>query len=244
MGLKRPAQFLRAATILWSAWLAPVLADPITVFTAELPPFVRLENGEITGSHFEILQEMARRADIDLDIKVMPWKRSQIAAKNTPNSLIMSLGRSASREAHYGWVAKIYVTNEVFVSIGEPVDSLVEAGRLARVTALAGSPRARKLEEAGLSNVHVSRNTEIAAGLLTMGRANAWYTLDHRALYAFETLGISTDDVVLGKALHSIDVWIASNVIFDPKVSAALAGALDDMRADGTLDAIVLKYSP
>jgi hypothetical protein len=135
------------------------------------------------------------------------------------------------------------VTNELFVSSGDPINSLEEAATLTSITVLAGSPRARKLDKAGLTNVHVSMNTEIAAGRLTLGRAQAGYTMDHRALYAIKSLGVSRDSITLGDPLHSIDIWIASNKVFDTQVAATLAKMLEDMRADGAYDAIIRKYT-
>ncbi|MEM5477436.1 transporter substrate-binding domain-containing protein [Pacificibacter sp. AS14] len=220
-----------------------VQAEPITVFTADLPPFVIEAEGGDLGSMREILNEMALRAGIELDYKIQPWTRSQKDAQKTPNALIIPVGRNPSREPNYNWVVKTIVTNELFVSGGDPVNSLDDAKKLKSVTALAGSPRERKLNEAGLTNVNVSRNTELAAKLLTSGRADAWYTLDHRALYAIKSLGVSTDSVKLGTALSSTDLWVASSKEFDPAIAAALVKALEDMRADGAYDAIVQKYT-
>lgn len=243
MGVIKPVLALGVAISLLNTWLAPASAEPITVFTAELPPFVTRENGEVSGSLGEILLEMGQRADIELEFRFMPWKRSQVEVQNTPHALILAVGRNPAREAHYNWIVKTFVTNELFVSRGDPINSLEEAAALTSITALAGSPRARKLDEAGLTNVHVSRNTEIAAGLLTMGRSEAWYTLDHRALYAIKSLGVSTDSITFGDPLHSIDIWIASNKVFDTQVAATLAKALEDMRADGAYDVILRKYT-
>jgi polar amino acid transport system substrate-binding protein len=243
MGVIKPVLTLGIAVSLLNTWIAPASAEPITVFTAELPPFVTRENGEVSGSLGEILLEMGQRADIELKFKFMPWKRSQVEVQNTPYALILAVGRNPTREAHYNWIVKTFVTNELFVSSGDPINSLEEAAALTSVTVLAGSPRARKLDEAGLTNVHVSRNTEIAAGLLMIGRADAWYTVDHRALYAIKSLGISTESITLGDPLHSIDVWIASNKVFDTQVATSLATALGDMRADGAYDTIIRKYT-
>lgn len=234
---------LGVVVALMRLWIDPVSAEPITVFTSELPPFVAQENGEVSGTFGDILLEMGRRADINLDFKFLPWRRSQIEVQNTPNALILALGRNAEREPQYNWIVKIFVTNEIFVSRENPINSLEEAAALTSVTALAGSPRARKLDEAGLTNVHVSRNTEIATTLLTMGRTDAWYTVDHRALYAMKSLGVPVDSVTLGDPLHSIDVWIASNKVFDAQIAAALAQALQEMRADGSHDEIIRNYT-
>jgi polar amino acid transport system substrate-binding protein len=218
-------------------------AEAISVFTSELPPFVTEQNGSDLGSMREILNEMAQRADIELEYKFMPWKRSQMEAAKTPNVLIIPLGRNPTREPNYGWIAKAIVTNELFVSTGDPINSIEDAGAESKVAVMAGTPRERKLKAAGLNNIHVTRDTETAAQFLTSGRASAWSTLDHRALYAIKSLGVSTESVTLGASLNSTDIWVASNKEFDPAIAASLAKALEDMRADGTYDAIIQKYT-
>jgi ABC-type amino acid transport substrate-binding protein len=72
---------------------------------------------------------------------------------------------------------------------------------------------------------------------------DAWYTLDHRAFYAIKSLGGSTKNLTLGTPLGSTEIWVASSKEFDPAISAALVVALDDMRADGTFDKIMQKYT-
>lgn len=218
-------------------------ADAIKVFTAELPPFVTEENGRASGSLGEILSEMGRRANIELEFEFLPWQRSQLQAENTPNALILALGRSPAREQRYNWIAKTITTNELFVTLGPRIDTLEQARGLSGITVLAGSPRARKLSEASFENVYISRNTDIAVGMLINERVSAWYTLDHRAAFAAKSIGVSPSEFTMGRPLASIDLWIASNKEFDPDIEAKLVDAIDKMRDDGVLQGIVDKYT-
>lgn len=218
-------------------------ANPITVFTSELPPFVTNEGGDDLGSVRDLLVEMAKRANVELEFTFLPWQRSQNEAATTPNSLIIPVGRNPTREPKYSWIVKTFVSNQLFVSNGDPVNSVEAASALESVTVLGGTPRENQLNEAGLSNLNISRNPEMAAKLLTAGRVNAWYTLDQRALYAIKSLGVSRDTVTMGQTLSSTDIWVAANKEFDPAISKALAAALEEMRTDGTYDRIMEKYT-
>lgn len=217
-------------------------ATPIKAYTAVLPPFTLGDSADMPGISHDMLVEMAHRANVEVEFVYLPWKRSQAEAQKHPGSLILTIGRSAAREDSYGWITEVLVTNEVFATTGAAVNSIKEAQALNRVSTLAGTPRERRLKEAGLSNLQASKDTDTAARLLTAGRVDAWYTFDHRALYAVKASGINPDEVTVGTPIRSTPLWLASHLDFDPAVAKALSAALADMHADGTYDTIMNKY--
>ncbi|MQQ07606.1 transporter substrate-binding domain-containing protein [Epibacterium sp. SM1979] len=233
-------QIMAAAAITLSGAVAQ--AETYIAYTASLPPYTIAADADMPGISHELLTEMANRAGVEIDIQYLPWKRAQATVQKTPNSLLFTASRSAAREDIYGWVVEMVSPREAFVTTSAPVNSLEEGAALSRIAILAGTPRERRLNEAGFTNLQASKDTQTAARLLEGGRVEAWYTLDQRAAFVFKSEGFDPSQLTFGEPTRVNSNWLASNKEFPADVSAALAAALDEMRADGTYDAILAKY--
>lgn len=221
---------------------AALRAEPIVAYTAVLPPYTLGADAARPGISHDLLVEMASRAGVALEITYLPWGRAQETVQKTPNSLLFTATRSAAREDKYGWVALMVQPQEVFVTVGPRIDSYEAASSLSQVLVLANTPRSRRLQDAGMSDLTEVTEVEQAARMLNGGRVEAWYTLNQRAAAAFVEVGLDPSQLVFGEALKTSDNWLASNLEFDPAIAAALAKALEEMRADGTYDAVLERY--
>ena len=217
-------------------------AEAIKAFTAVLPPYTLGSDKDMPGISHELLEEMSKRSGVAVEIEYLPWKRAQAVAQKTPNSLLFTAARTKSRETTYNWIAEMVVANEVFATTTDAVNSVEDARSLDRIATLGGTPREKHLNELGFENLQSTPDTATAARILTGGRVDAWYTFNQRVLYAVKEAGIDPETVVIGDAVRSSPMWLASNTEFDPVVSDKLATALAEMRTDGTYDAIVNKY--
>lgn len=218
-------------------------ASTITAYTAVLPPYTLGADQTNPGISHELIVEMASRAGVELQVKYMPWKRAQTIVQETPNTLLFTATRSAAREPLYGWVALMAEPNEVFVTTEGTIEDYENASDLKAVVVLDGTPRHRRLSENGLSNIETAQEAKMAARMLNAGRVGAWYTFDQRAAAVFKAEGMDPGQLVFGPALNQPKNWLASNLEFDPAVAERLAAALDEMRADGTYDKILAKYT-
>jgi len=76
--------------------------------TEEYPPLNMIgKNGEITGYATEILRYSAKKAGIEINIKILPWKRAYKNALNNPNSCVYSTWRTQEREKLFLWVGPL-----------------------------------------------------------------------------------------------------------------------------------------
>ncbi|GAA6182604.1 hypothetical protein NBRC116594_40420 [Shimia sp. NS0008-38b] len=217
-------------------------AATITAYTGALPPYTIDGTAELPGISHELLLEMGARAGVDIKIEYLPWKRAQKTVQETPNAMLFTATRTAKREALYGWIVEMAAPQEVFVTTDQSVDSFESGAGLSSVAILDGTPRERQLNDQGLTNLYPVQNTSNAAKMLNAGRVNAWYTLNQRAAWVYKTEDLDPADLVFGAPQRTLSNWLASNLEFDPAIAASLAKALDDMRADGTYDAILAKY--
>lgn len=67
--------------------------------TADWPPFTMMEaNGQPSGLDVELVQEFSRRAKIEAEIHVVPWKRAQIEVEQGLADAIFTLKKTEARE--------------------------------------------------------------------------------------------------------------------------------------------------
>jgi len=77
--------------------LAIMLMLPLTAFgerisftTTDFPPYVIVEDGNISGLEVEIVRELCRRLGMEPDIEVFPWKRALLYVKEgTADGVLM-----------------------------------------------------------------------------------------------------------------------------------------------------------
>ncbi|GAB5434607.1 MAG: hypothetical protein EpisKO_39770 [Epibacterium sp.] len=217
-------------------------AEAIKAYTAALPPYTIAPDLEMPGISHEILEEMSKRSGVTIEIEYLPWKRAQSMAQKTPNALLFTAARTESRETVYKWIAEFIVADEVFATTTEAVNSLEDARQLSRIATLGGAPREKRLAKLEFGNVQSTPDTATAARLLTGGRVDAWFTLSQRVLHAVKSEGLDPSTIVIGTPVGSLRLWLASNAEFDPEVAAKLAQAFEDMKADGSYEAIVSAY--
>jgi polar amino acid transport system substrate-binding protein len=94
-----------------------LFSDKIKVVTEEFGPYNYSSNGEIEGFASEIVKEVLKRAEIDYEISVNPWKRSYEIAKQDSNVLIYSIARTALREPDFKWIGVIAELDVYFTKL-------------------------------------------------------------------------------------------------------------------------------
>ena len=233
-----------AVTAICLAAQGAIAADTIiNAYTAVLPPYTLGGDEAAPGISHELLVEMGKRAGLDIEIVYLPWKRAQETVQSTPNSLLFTATRTAAREELYGWVTLMVEPREVFVTTGKVIESYDAAASIGTIAVLDGTPRKRKLDENGVGDLEVVREANLAARMLNAGRVVGWYTFDQRAAAVFKSEGLDPSQLVFGPALSEPKNWLASSLEFDPVVAEALVQALASIRADGTYDTILAKYT-
>lgn len=216
-------------------------ASSYNVYTSNLPPFTI--DPEQKGFAHEILEEVSKRTGIGLDIQYFPWKRAQKLAQSDSSGMIFSLGRTSARENRYSWVMPLFDSSAVFVTAGKPVNSLEEAKALDSIVVLYGTPRDNQLKQGGFTNYEPKTSAEIAAKFLEFRRADAWYTLNQRALYLYNQLGFDPKKLVIGDPIKTHTFWLAGNRQIEQTDFQTLRQTLEDMKADGSYDQIISKYT-
>lgn len=85
----------------------------IAVDAAGWPPFVYEDpkTGKASGASFDILREILTRANLDFEIKFLPWKRCLILGANGDFDLVMDGTFSAERDKSFFFTEPFYTIN-------------------------------------------------------------------------------------------------------------------------------------
>ncbi|NIZ13890.1 ABC transporter substrate-binding protein [Phaeobacter sp. HF9A] len=219
-----------------------VNAEPIKAYTAHLPPYSIAPDLEHPGIAHEIAAEMAQRAGVELEVEYLPWSRALNMVEKQPGVALFPAARTATREDTLGWVGHLISANQVFVSKGAPVNSMEDAKKLSKIAVLNSTVMDKILTGKGFENLSRVNSSVQAVKLVQSGRVDAWFAIEQETVALFKADGIDPSVFTFGETIQEVPLWLATNHSFDAETAAALAAALDSMKADGSYDAIVAHY--
>ena len=104
LSFSRPILFAAAA-------LAAAPLHALTFLTEDNPPFSMSAGGKPAGIATEMVVEMARRAALAADIRVMNWDEAYRLAQADKDTCLFSAARLENRENQFVWVGEL-VTNK------------------------------------------------------------------------------------------------------------------------------------
>ncbi len=114
----------------------PASAQTLRAVTADtLSPFSHGPDDPIPGFNVELVRLAAARANLDLTVEWMPWKRAQVVVAEGEGLLLFGATRTAARESRYDWITNLVTVERVYVTIGDAVDSFEAAESLDHIGA-------------------------------------------------------------------------------------------------------------
>jgi len=218
-------------------------AEPtIKVVAAEFPPLTTNAEGQPGGVVLEVVREACKKAGISLEFSFLPWQRAQLEAQGRNDVLIIPFTRTPGREAQYQWIAPVLEFHTVLVTLSQPPSSIDEA-RTRVVGYVRGTSFKDEVEHAGFPYVEETDDDVTNARKLKRGRIGAWITTDLMARGVYRQAGFDPAELKYGPTLGPVKVsWVAASHEFPKDVARRIADAIDQMRADGSYQAIVKRY--
>jgi polar amino acid transport system substrate-binding protein len=221
---------------------ASVAGQSIKVLAAEFPPLTTQAAGQPGGVVLEVVREAGKRAGIGLEFSFLPWERAQLETQARNDVLIIPFTRTPSREEHYQWIAPVLEFHTVLVTLANPPSSIEEA-RMLVVGYVRGTSFKDEAEQAGFPYVEETNDDVTNAKKLKMGRIGAWITTDLMALGVYRQAGFDPAELKYGPSLGPVKIsYVAASRDFPKDTARKLASAIDQMRADGSYQAIVKRY--
>jgi len=214
----------------------------IKVVAAEFPPLTTEAGGQPGGVVLEVVREACRKAGIPLEFSFLPWQRAQLEALGRNDVLIIPFTRTPSREAQYQWIAPVLEFHTVLVTLTQPPASIEEA-RTRVVGYVRGTSFKDEVEHAEFPYVEETDDDVTNARKLKRGRIGAWITTDLMARGVYRQAGFDPAELRYGPTLGPVKVsWVAASQEFPKDVARRISDAIEQMRADGSYQAIVKRY--
>ena len=243
--MRRP--FASTCVLALLAWLlrstsAGAAQSAITVVASEFPPLTSNAGGQPGGVVLEVVREAGKRAGIPLEFSFLPWQRAQMEVQARKDVLIIPFTRTPGREAQYQWIAPVLEFHTVLVTLAPPPATIEEARKLV-VGYVRGTSFKDEAEHAGFPYVEETDEDVTNAKKLKLGRIGAWITTDLMANGVYRQAGFDPAELKYGPNLGPVKVsWVAASHEFPNETARRLSNAIDQMRADGSYQAIVKRY--
>ncbi|MDT8907910.1 MULTISPECIES: ABC transporter substrate-binding protein [Pseudomonas] len=221
----------------------------LVLLTENFPPYNMARNGKnfaqdenIQGIAVDIVREVFKRADISYSLTLrFPWERIYKLALEKPGYGVFVMARLPEREKLFKWVGPIGPDDWIMLAKADSritLDSLEQA-RKYRIGAYKGDAIAETLAKQGLNPIVVLRDQDNARKLVN-GQIDLWATGDPAGRYLARQEGVSDLKTVL--RFNSAELYLALNKEVPDDVVARLQAALDELRKEGEVDAIMARY--
>ncbi|MBO1537546.1 ABC transporter substrate-binding protein [Pseudomonas sp. OA65] len=246
--LKRLVLAFAGATLLLAGTVRAADTS-LVLLTENFPPYNMAKNGKnfaqdenIQGIAVDIVREIFKRADISYSLTLrFPWERIYKLALENPGYGVFVMARLPEREKLFKWVGPIGPDDWIMLAKADSkiaLDSLEQA-RQYKVGAYKGDAIAETLAKQGLKPMLVLRDQDNARKLVN-GQIDLWATGDPAGRYLARQEGVNDLKTVL--RFNSAELYLALNKDVPDDVVARLQKALDELRKEGEVDAIMARY--
>lgn len=238
-----------AASLSLLCGAAQAAPEQINLLTENFPPYNMAVDGKnyardenIQGIAADIVREMFQRAGIDYTLTLrFPWERVYKMALETPGYGVFVMARLPEREALFKWVGPIGPDDWVLLARADsPIDiTNLEQARRYNIGAYKGDAIAEHLAAQGLEPSLALRD-QTNVEKLQNGEIDLWATGDPAGRYLAKQQGVTGFKRVL--RFDDAQLFLALNKQTADETVAKLQAALEQMRSDGTVEAINGRY--
>ena len=240
--------------------LAPssAMALEISALTESLPPLNYELDGAVVGFSSELLDLIAKDADISVNKQLLPWSRAYDMVARQGNTLIYSLARTPEREAQFQWVGPISTRRIVLYKLSDRADISIKTlddARPYRIGVARESAAAKGLIKQGFlingaqdvlgPGLDLGANDESNMKKFIGKRFDLLVSLDWAAAYNAKNAGLGPDDLQAVWVLdEGLSYWYGLNPATDPDVARRLNAALLKIKSDGRYQLLRQRYFP
>jgi polar amino acid transport system substrate-binding protein len=221
----------------------------MVLLTENFPPFNMAADGKnyaadrnISGINAEIVREMFKRAGIAYSLTLrFPWERIYNQALEHPDQGLFSTTYTPEREPLFKWVGPLASTGWVLLApAGSPMRlSSLDQAQQYRIGAYKNDAVSQHLESKGFEPINSLRDQENISKLLK-GQIDLWATTDPVGPYLAKQEGVSGLTTVL--RFNDAQLFLALNKQTPDEAVTRLQKALNEMKSDGAIDAIMRRY--
>jgi polar amino acid transport system substrate-binding protein len=225
--------------------VASAQTAPLTVYCIDAPPQGSAADGH--GIMADAAMEALKRAGLTGKLEFVPWGRAQADVQAGKDLLITALARIPEREPKYTWLFPVFTLGRGFATTGKTISSFAEAkANLKQIAVAIGSSQHEMLIREGFSPdqliVQTIEKQSVIPKMLLLGRADAWFSTIPEIKYGLKGNPDASKFVIGPQVGETTQQYLACSKDCSPELVAKLKKAGEEMKADGTMDAIVARY--
>ncbi len=227
---------------------APASARNYLVLTENLPPVHYEEDGRVVGIATEVVEEIFRRAGLQPDIRVYPWKRAYQIALRTRDSFIFTINRTPEREKLFKWIGPILQKRTCLFKLRSRRDirvrTLADVKKYTTAVILGYALTDRLLAEgfAEHRELIVTHNKKSQIRVFLSGHADLITGNEYTLAWALRDEGYSMDAVEPVLVMTEKGYYLAANPSVDDQTVQQLQKAADAVWRNGVIPEIINKY--
>ncbi|GJI98450.1 peptide ABC transporter ATP-binding protein [Duganella caerulea] len=233
--------------LLLCAGLASAAPDVpvLKIYGMDSKPVSYADAGQPAGLAVELAHRIQDKLGRHDAIDIVPWVRAQSLAEAGPNVLLLTVVRTPERERQMQFVGPIFTSRLVAYAV---------KGRLAELRrhdpslyklhagARRGSIFANTARGLGFNLTDETNTSEIAAKMLMSRRFDLWFDGEELMPGAMERAGHRPAEVEVALRLGTAEVYFAFSSGTSKELVEAWAGALRELKRDGSLQKIQHKW--
>lgn len=220
----------------------------LVAYTEEWAPYNFTQAGRIQGIATDFLREACELAALRCDIRMVPWARAYALAAKQPDTLVFSTARKPAREAQFIWLGPFLPrTTWLYARSNLSIVPNNFAGLSSfRVGVVRGEAAISDLLAAGLKRgamVEVNTNAAVLK-LLRADMVDVMVDTEVGMAWNLKQSGLPVDAV---RRLFQLNeraghYYYALNARSSPAKAARLQQAIEQLRDNGRLTAILQRY--
>lgn len=220
---------------------------PIVVGADMYPPYVSNdENGNPVGIDVDVAREAFHRIGYEPTFQYIVWEKKGSLLADSSIDCVMSCFSMTGREDQYRWAGP-YMKSRQVIAV-DPASSIYRLSDLeGKVLALQSSTKPEEIILNGtnpnmpqLSHIYSFSDRSYLVPALSKGYVDAIAAHETSVLQYEKDYGVELR--ILDESLQDVGLGVAFDKNDERGIDSALQGALDDMRADGTMERILSNY--
>jgi polar amino acid transport system substrate-binding protein len=228
----------------------PASAAELRVISESNPPFNYENLGQPTGIATDIFLLMADLAGMHLsrqDIDIWPWARGYQEIQKKSDVILFSMAKTETRKDLFQWIGPIMPLYGSLIALKERnihISDPVKDAKSYRFGTIRASASEQYLIGSGieLKSLHPVHDLRLNASKLHEKRIDIMVANESAAFYTIRQMGYDPADFeVVHRMLPSL-LYFAASRDMDPAIVQRLQTALDQLKADGTVERIINEY--
>jgi polar amino acid transport system substrate-binding protein len=218
-------------------------ATTLHLKTESAPPSSILKDGQVIGHATEKIREMMARANVTVDVEMLPWQRAYSNALMQSDTCVYDTARTPEREPLFKWVGPIAQSDWIIYGrAGRKLHlNTLKDAQPYKIGTYLGDATEIYLHLRGYTTESVANDALNPNKLLT-DRIDLWASSPIRAGMLMNRIGASGKIVPL-LVYNNVELFLACNPAVPTELIDKFNAILVDMRRDGTSKRLEDKYA-